>query len=112
MGAIERKIQDHRNRLIRIERCRWKIDTTRLNVIRGKRETAHGVLEKAKARRDVNYATTLVYENRAKYWDRENLEVEEFRNGEARRIENSLLREYVFVTVIFCYLDYSHSLSF
>ena len=48
VGIIERKLTDHKNRLIRREKCKWKIDSKRLKVIQRNRDNMHGIIEKVK----------------------------------------------------------------
>jgi len=48
IGRIERILNDYRNRLVRQERCRWRIRGDRRNVLNHIREKVHGVLEKVR----------------------------------------------------------------
>ena len=88
VGRIERRILNKKRRAVRLERCRWKIQSNRINVLRRMRESAYGILETAKKTRSVTYASTLAFEKRAKQWDYEQLQVENFRKANANRVEN------------------------
>ena len=85
--SVERKIEDYRDRLIRVERCKWAIDTNRLKLIRSNREKSYGIYEEVKGMRSIEYATTLTYEKRAKQWDLEQFTIEKYRGVKRAEIE-------------------------
>ena len=70
---IERKVNDKKNRAIRLERCKWKIETVRSNVIKRNRASYKAIVNSAKKSRDMEYAKTLSYEKRAVQRDKEEL---------------------------------------
>lgn len=87
VGSVERKIEEYRERVVRLERCKWAIDTNRLKLIQSNLEKSHGVHDIAKGGRSIEYASTLSYEKRAKQWDFEHLIVEKYRNDQRAKIE-------------------------
>lgn len=77
VGRIERRLNDAKNRNIRIERCRWKTEAIRLNVIRRNRETYQEIVRKAKEGRSLEYANTVSFEIRQQRKDYEELREKE-----------------------------------
>ena len=77
VGRIERRLNDAKNRLIRVERCRWKTEAIRLNVIRRNRASYQEIVKKAKEGRTLEYANTVSFEIRQQRKDYEELKEKE-----------------------------------
>jgi hypothetical protein len=73
VGRIERRVLDAKERLIRMERCKWKTEAVRLHVIQRNREGYRRIQEAAKFGRNMEYARTVSYEIRQQRRDYENL---------------------------------------
>jgi hypothetical protein len=59
--------------LFRTEICRWKVESSRINVIRKNRPGYKEMVEKSREGRSLSYAETLSFEKRARHYDREKL---------------------------------------
>ena len=73
VGRIERRVLDAKERLVRIERCKWKTEAVRLHVIQRERPGFAAIQAKAKEGRDTNYARTVVFEKREQRRDYEKM---------------------------------------
>jgi hypothetical protein len=91
---IEKRLGDRFRRELRQQRCRWKIKGHRSNVVKKKRENYRHVLEEAKSKRGIAYATTAVYEKRAQQWDLEEFTVERFQQEQGLKMEAGMVRKY------------------
>jgi hypothetical protein len=77
VGRIERRLEDAKKRRIRVERCRWKTEAIRLNVIRRNRESYQAIVKKAREGRTLEYANTVSFEIRQQRKDYEELREKE-----------------------------------
>ena len=73
VGRIDRRVIDKKQRSIRFERCKWKIESIRSHVIRRNRKSYSDIIAKSKKDRDIKYASTLSFEHRQKQRDKEDL---------------------------------------
>ena len=73
VGRVERRLNDAKARRVRAERCRWKTDAVRLNVIRRNREGYQKIIKAAKEGRSLEYAQTMSFEVRQQRKDYEEL---------------------------------------
>ena len=73
IGTIQERLDRIRNREIRLERCKWKIPSTRVQVIRRNKGYFEGMDKDVKQGRSMQYASTVDYEKRKKRWDEEHI---------------------------------------
>lgn len=76
VGRIERRVNDKKNKALRLERCKWKIDSNRMNVIKRNRDGYANIVESVKKDRDLKYAMTLSYEYKQQRRDKEEIIIE------------------------------------
>lgn len=91
---IERILNQIRQRNIRIERCRWKVASNRLKVLRRNKDYFRGFQEKVQESRGMDYATTISSEKRFAQRDREEIEL---KRAEKKKYA-SLTSEYKYDT--------------
>ena len=77
VGRIERRVMDAKNRLIRVERSKWKTEAIRLKVIQRNREGYQRIVAAAQEGRDMEYARTVSFEKRQRRRDFEEMREEE-----------------------------------
>jgi len=96
VGRIERRVLDAKERLVRIERCKWKTEAVRLHVIQRQRPGFAAIQAKAKEGRDTNYARTVVFEKRQQRRDYEQLREAEMHkaDGAAASLLGSTYESY------------------
>ncbi|CAE7561997.1 unnamed protein product, partial [Symbiodinium microadriaticum] len=75
VDEIWKRLKRNRDREIRIEKSRWGIRSKRVNVIRRSKDYFHGLRDRAQKTRDIQYATTVSHEKKAKQWDKEDINV-------------------------------------
>ena len=73
VGRIERRLNDAKARRVRVERCRWKTEAIRLNVIQRNRAGYQKIVKAAKEGRNLEYAQTVSFEVRQQRRDYEQL---------------------------------------
>ena len=71
VGRIERRVMDAKERLIRMERCKWKTEAIRLHVIQRERPGFQRIKAAAREGRDMEYARTISFEKRQQRRDYE-----------------------------------------
>ena len=91
---IERILNQIRQRNIRIERCRWKVASNRLKVLRRNKDYYQGFQDKVRESRGMDYATTISAEKRMVQRDREEIEL---KRAEKKKYA-SLTSEYKYVS--------------
>lgn len=93
----ERKAEKNMRRMIYRERAHWRIRSNRTNKMLAARSSYHRLVQEAKDRRSLAYATTVGFEKRERLRDYEKHYIEEQLDLEARnRGENSRPKTYVF----------------
>lgn len=79
VGLIERKVNHKHSRLIRVEKCRWRVDSTRLKVITRKQEEHLLPRKQALGIRNLAFSETISFEKRAEALDKEELMFEKIK---------------------------------
>mmetsp|Transcript_28932 Transcript_28932/g.29272 ORF Transcript_28932/g.29272 Transcript_28932/m.29272 type:complete len:362 (-) Transcript_28932:16-1101(-) len=85
IGRIERKLKDIREREIRIQRIRWRIDSIRRHVIMRQKQERRDMINKLKQDR-INICQSVKYESRAEQEDREEFGLQELEREREREI--------------------------
>jgi len=75
---VERRVQDRWARLVRVEKCKWKIESNRMNVVNRNRPNYKALMKKSQEDRNFKYMTTLSYEIRQQQRDKEQLLFEKY----------------------------------
>ena len=75
---VERRVQDRWSRLVRVEKCKWKIESNRMNIINRYRPNYEKLKKKSQEDRNFKYMTTLSYETRQQQRDKESLLFEKY----------------------------------
>ena len=84
VGRIERRVDDVHRRAIRVEKCKWKTEAVRLNVIRRNRAGYQEIVAKAREGRDLGYVRTVSYEKRRQRRDLEELREQKMHEEDGR----------------------------
>jgi len=87
VGKIHRRVTQRMQRDIRRERCHWKIDSIRKNVIMKHRPKYVEIVSKAKDKRNIDYFTTVNFENKQRVRDYEDISTRLSLQNEARKID-------------------------
>mmetsp|Transcript_13503 Transcript_13503/g.22525 ORF Transcript_13503/g.22525 Transcript_13503/m.22525 type:complete len:181 (+) Transcript_13503:30-572(+) len=82
---IDRDTAYRLNRDIRREKSHWRITSHRRNVILRNRPRYQAIVSQTTAGRDLNYASTINFERRARTWDSEQLTQEKLLANDQRK---------------------------
>ena len=93
---VERRVQDRWARLVRIEKCKWKIESNRTNVVNRNRSNYKALMKKSQEDRNFQYMTTLSYEIRQQQRDKEQLLFEKYLqdDGSSNSVDVKTYEEY------------------
>lgn len=96
----ERKADKNMRRLLYRERSHWRIRSNRVNKMLAARSSYHRLIQEAKDRRSLGYATTVSYEKRERLRDYERADIAVALELEARnRAENAKPKTCVTITL-------------